>query len=111
MTVMCPGCGQRRNLGREVHVGAVVTCASCAGALFRLEQQAGEYVLREVPQASCPQCQTLLRLPDTAQPGIPSGIVRRSSWCPMPTAPMPWCRMTRARGRLRLRWQGAAAGR
>jgi len=69
MTVMCPGCGQRRNLGREVHVGAVVTCASCAGALFRLEQQAGEYVLREVPQASCPQCQTLLRLPDTAQPG------------------------------------------
>lgn len=69
MTVMCPGCGQRRDLGREVHVGAVVTCVWCAGALFRLEQQEGEYVLREVPQASCPQCQTLLRLPDMVQPG------------------------------------------
>lgn len=90
MTVMCPGCGQRRDLGREVHVGAVVTCVWCAGALFRLEQQAGEYVLREVPQASCPQCQTLLRLPDMVQAwgylqalrGDLRGVLRLRRLCP-----------------------------
>jgi hypothetical protein len=45
------------------------SCTRCAGVLFRLTQQGGQYVLHEVPQASCPQCQALLLLPDTVQPG------------------------------------------
>ena len=69
MRVTCPGCGEDRELGPEVQVGDVLPCASCAGALFRLVQQDGQYVLLEVPQASCPQCETLVRLPDTAQAG------------------------------------------
>ena len=69
MRVVCPGCSEERDLGTEVQVGDVVPCASCAGALFRLEQHDGDYILREAPQASCPQCQALLRLPDAVQPG------------------------------------------
>ncbi len=69
MRVVCPGCSQERDLGTAVHVGDVVSCASCAGVLFRLELHDGDYTLGEVPQASCPQCQVLLRLPDAVQPG------------------------------------------
>ena len=69
MRVTCPGCGEDREFGPEVQVGDVVSCASCAGALFRHAQQDGQHVLQEVPQASCPQCETLVRLPDTVQAG------------------------------------------
>jgi len=69
MIVTCPGCGEVRDLGAEVQPGTVITCTWCAGVLFRLAQQGGEYVLQEVPQASCPQCQALLLLPDTVRPG------------------------------------------
>ena len=69
MIVTCPGCGEVRELGPEVQPGAVMTCTRCAGVLFRLTQQGGQYVLHEVPQASCPQCQALQLLPDTIQPG------------------------------------------
>ena len=69
MTVICPGCGEARALAPAVQVGDVVPCTWCAGVLLRLEQHDGAYVLREVPQASCPQCATLLRLPETVQPG------------------------------------------
>ncbi|MEE9147688.1 MAG: hypothetical protein V3U27_09880 [Candidatus Tectomicrobia bacterium] len=69
MRVTCPSCGEDREFGPEVQVGDVVSCASCAGALFRLAQQDGQHVLQEVPQASCPQCETLVRLPDTVQAG------------------------------------------
>jgi hypothetical protein len=37
--------------------------------VFRLVQQDGQYVLQEVPQASCPQCETLVQLPDGVQGG------------------------------------------
>lgn len=69
MQVRCPGCGETRDLGPEVQVGEVVSCASCAGVVFRLAQQDGQYVLREVPQASCPQCETVVQLPETVQAG------------------------------------------
>ena len=69
MIVTCPGCGEGRDLGTEVQPGAVIACTWCAGVLFRLAQRGGEYVLQEVPQVSCPQCQALLPLPDTVQPG------------------------------------------
>ena len=69
MRVVCPGCREERDVGTAVQVGDIVPCASCAGVLFRLEQQDGAYTLGEVPQASCPQCQVLLRLPDAVQPG------------------------------------------
>jgi hypothetical protein len=69
MIVTCPGCGEVRDLGTEVQPGAVMSCTWCAGVLFRLAQQGDAYVLREVPQASCPQCQALQLLPDTIRPG------------------------------------------
>ena len=69
MIVTCPGCGEVRDLGAEGQPEAVIACTWCAGILFRLVQQGGAYVLQEVPQASCPQCQALLLLPDTVQPG------------------------------------------
>lgn len=71
MQVRCPGCGETRDLGPEVQVRDVVSCASCAGVLFRLVQQDGQYVLQEVPQASCPQCETLVQLSDGIQVGEP----------------------------------------
>jgi phage FluMu protein Com len=69
MQVLCPGCGKTRDLGSEVAAGDMVSCAFCAGVLFRLAQQDGQYVLLEVPQASCPRCETIVRLPDTVQAG------------------------------------------
>ncbi len=69
MQVVCPGCREERELGDAVHVGDVVSCDACAGALFRLGQDCGTYVLHEVPQASCPMCGTMLRLADNVQSG------------------------------------------
>lgn len=69
MRVVCPGCGEKQDVGAKVQVGDVVSCASCAGVLFRLTRQNGQYVLHEVPQASCPQCETLVQLPDGIRPG------------------------------------------
>ena len=69
MIVTCPGCGEVRDLGAAVQPGAVLACPWCAGVLFRLAQQKGAYVLQEVPQASCPQCEARQILPDTVQPG------------------------------------------
>jgi len=69
MQIRCPGCGETRDLGPDVQVGAMVSCASCAGVLFRLVQRDGHYVLQEVPQASCPQCETLVHLPEGIQVG------------------------------------------
>lgn len=69
MHVVCPGCSEKRDLGADVHVGDIVSCDACAGALFRLVQDHGTYCLREVPQASCPVCGTLLQLPDEMQAG------------------------------------------
>ena len=69
MTVICPGCGEVHTLAPAVQVGDAVPCTWCAGVLFRLELHDGAYVLREVPQASCPQCETLFRLPETVHPG------------------------------------------
>jgi hypothetical protein len=69
MQVTCPGCGEARDLGAEVQVGDVVSCTSCAGVLFYLAQQDGQYLLREVPQASCPRCETVVTLPRTVQTG------------------------------------------
>lgn len=69
MQVLCPGCGETRDLGPEVRVGDIVACDFCAGTLFRLAQQDGHYTFQEVPQASCPQCETLVRLPETVQAG------------------------------------------
>ena len=66
---MCPGCGETRDLGPAVQVGDLVSCVSCAGVVFRLMQQDGMYLLLEVPQASCPQCETVVRLPETVQAG------------------------------------------
>ena len=63
MIVTCPGCGEVRDLGAEVQPGAVIACTWCAGVLFRLAQQGRAYILHEVPQTSCPQCQALLLLP------------------------------------------------
>lgn len=69
MQVRCPGCGETRDLGSEVQGGDLVSCASCAGLVFRLVQQDGQYGLQEVPRASCPHCETLLQLPDGVQVG------------------------------------------
>src|SRR5262245_33133442 len=65
----CPGCGEGRDLGAEAQPGAVIACTWCAGGLFRLGQQGEAYVLQEVPQASCPQCEARQLLPDTVQSG------------------------------------------
>jgi len=67
--VVCPGCGERRDLGPAVQVGDLVSCLSCAGVVYRLTQQDGAYRLQEVPQASCPQCETVVRLPETVHAG------------------------------------------
>lgn len=69
MQVQCPGCGEMRALGPEVRLGDEVVCASCAGVVFRLAKQHGQDVLQEVPQASCPQCETLVRLPESVRAG------------------------------------------
>ena len=52
-----------------MQVGDILTCDSCAGVRFRLVQERGVYVLRVVPEASCPQCDGVVQLLDTAQPG------------------------------------------
>jgi hypothetical protein len=69
MRVVCPGCGASRDLEPAVQVGDLVSCVSCAGVVFRLLQQDGAYLLQEVPQASCPQCATVVRLPETVHAG------------------------------------------
>lgn len=69
MHVVCPGCGEVRDVGADAQVGDIVSCNSCAGVLFRLLQDDGTYVLRELPQASCPVCGMVLRLPDDIQDG------------------------------------------
>jgi hypothetical protein len=67
--VVCPGCGEARDLAPAVQVGDLVSCVSCAGVVFRLLQQGGAYLLQEVPQASCPQCETVVRLPEPVRAG------------------------------------------
>lgn len=67
MHVMCPGCSEKRDVGADVQVGDMVSCDACAGVVFRLIQHHDAYVLREVPQASCPVCGTMLRLADDVQ--------------------------------------------
>jgi hypothetical protein len=69
MQVVCPGCSETRELSAAIHVGDIVSCEACAGALFRLVQDNGTYRLRELPQASCPECGTMLRLPDAVRAG------------------------------------------
>ena len=69
MMVTCPGCSENRDLGTAVQVGAIITCDACAGVRFRLVQDNGVHVLREVPEASCPQCDAVVQLSDTVQPG------------------------------------------
>jgi len=69
MQVRCPGCGAMCDLGAGVQVSDMVSCASCAGVVLRLVQQDGQYVLLEVPQASCPECETRVQLPDTVRAG------------------------------------------
>ena len=69
MQVVCPGCSEERIFGTDVHVGDIVSCDSCSGALFRLLQNNGAYSLRELSQASCPVCGAMLQLPDDIQAG------------------------------------------
>ncbi|GIX48423.1 MAG: hypothetical protein KatS3mg131_2634 [Candidatus Tectimicrobiota bacterium] len=69
MRLLCPGCGQARELGPEVRLGDELTCEACAGVLLQVVEENGVLSLREVPQASCPQCETRLRLPAGVQPG------------------------------------------
>jgi hypothetical protein len=69
MHVVCPGCGAQRDLGAAVHVGALVSCEACAGVVFRLVHDHGTYRLQELPQASCPVCGMMLRLPDAVHAG------------------------------------------
>lgn len=69
MQAVCPGCGAERAFGAGVQVGAIVSCDACAGVSFRLLQDNGRYRLREIPQASCPLCGMMLRLPDDVQDG------------------------------------------
>jgi hypothetical protein len=69
MQAVCPGCREVRVFDADVQVGDVVSCDSCAGVLFRLVLDNGAYHLRELPQASCPLCGTMLRLPDHIEPG------------------------------------------
>jgi len=67
--VTCPGCSEERDLGTEVQVGDILTCDACAGVRFRLVQEGGVHALRVVPEASCPQCDAVVQLSDTVQPG------------------------------------------
>ena len=67
--VTCPGCSEERDLGIKVQVGDILTCDSCAGVRFRLVQDNSVHVLSVVPEASCPQCDAVVELPDTVQPG------------------------------------------
>jgi hypothetical protein len=67
--VTCPGCCENRYLGPQIQVGDILTCDACAGGRFRLVQDHGVYVLRVVPEASCPQCDAVVQLSDTVQPG------------------------------------------
>lgn len=69
MIVTCPGCSEARDLGTEIQVGDILTCDSCAGVRFRLVHEGDDYRLRVVPEASCPQCDVIVQLPDTVQPG------------------------------------------
>jgi hypothetical protein len=69
MHVVCPGCSEQRDFGSDVQVDDIVSCDACAGVLFRLVQDHGTYLLRELPQASCPACGTMLQLPDEVQAG------------------------------------------
>jgi hypothetical protein len=69
MHVVCPGCREQRDVGPDVKVDDIVSCGSCAGVMFRLVQDNGTYRLRELPQASCPACGTMLQLPDAVQAG------------------------------------------
>lgn len=69
MQVLCPGCSEERDFGADVQVGDIVSCVACAGVLFRLLRDNGAYVLRELPQASCPVCGVMLRLPDDVLAG------------------------------------------
>jgi hypothetical protein len=69
MQAVCPGCSEVRVFDPDVQVGDVVSCDSCAGVLFRLVQDHGAYHLRELPQASCPVCGVMPRLPDHVQAG------------------------------------------
>lgn len=78
MQVVCPGCGEERDFDAGVQVGDIVSCGSCAGVLFRLVQAHGMYLLRELPQASCPTCGTMLRLPDDVQAGATTDHCDRS---------------------------------
>jgi hypothetical protein len=67
--VTCPGCSENRDLGTEAQVGDILTCDSCAGVRFCLVQENNVHVLRVVPEASCPQCDGVVQLSDTVQPG------------------------------------------
>ena len=67
--VTCLGCSEERDLGTEMQVGDILTCDSCAGVRFRLVQEGDVYLLRVVPEASCPQCNAIVQLSDTVQPG------------------------------------------
>lgn len=67
--VTCPGCSEACDLGTEIEVGDVLTCDACAGVRFRLVQKGDGYMLRIIPEASCPQCEAIVPLPDTVQPG------------------------------------------
>lgn len=69
MQVVCPGCSEERAFGADTQVGDIISCDSCAGVLFRLVQDNGMYLLRELPQASCPVCGTMLQLPNEVQAG------------------------------------------
>lgn len=67
--MVCPGCGETRDVGPAVQVGDLVSCPSCAGVVLQLMQQDGAYRLQEVPHASCPQCDMVVRLPETVHAG------------------------------------------
>ena len=69
MQVVCPGCREERDCGADIQVGDIVSCHACAEVLFRLIQDNGTYLLCELPQASCPACGTMFRLPDEVQAG------------------------------------------
>lgn len=78
MQAVCPGCREERVFGFDIQVGDIVSCDACAGVLFRLLQDNGVYLLREVPQASCPLCGTMLRLPDDVQAGATTDHCERT---------------------------------
>ena len=52
-----------------MQVGDILTCDSCAGVRFQLVQENDAYLLRVVPEASCPQCDAVVELSDEVQPG------------------------------------------